>query len=249
MVFEEFKDECLTALGGNLVDVELEDRDYQYAFKQAKKTFQQKGHNSYRRSFVAIEVEKGKSTYDLPDKSLGEIDTIVKIIRPNGAGGAVGNPFQQLSYNDMMQGIGTSSHGCGGCGANFLQYELTLQRIEMMQRYAINDVQFVHDKFKNTIKLLKLPERDMTIVIECYTNLSDEEYMEVLWVQKWTIAELKQILGTAYRKFNSLAAPTGETSLNGSEYIQESKEEKRELLEDIENFTDGDIDFMEIRFG
>lgn len=249
MTFEDFADECMTALGGNLVDVELEEKDFRYAFKQAKKTFQQKGHNSYRRSFISIVAEKGVSTYDLPDKSLGEVDTIVKIIRPNGAGGSVGNPFQQVTYNDMMQGIGSGGSGCGSCGPNFLQYELTLQRIEMMQRYAVNDIQFVHDKFKNTIKLLKLPDRDATFLLDAYVNLADEEYMEILWIQMWTIAELKQILGTAYRKFNSLAAPTGETSLSGDQYIQESKEEKTQLLEDIENFVDGGSDYMEIRFG
>ena len=124
-----------------------------------------------------------------------------------------------------------------------------MQQIETAKRYMVYDTQFIHDKFKNRITLLKKPELNTTWLLECYLNLTEAEYMNVDWIYRWTLAELKHILGMAYRKFGSLPSPTGETSLNGSEYIQEAQREKEELLDEIQNYTDGEFDYSEIRFG
>jgi hypothetical protein len=76
--------------------------------------------------------------------------------------------------------------------------------------------------------------------LECYMNLDEEEYMDILWVQQWSLAEAKQMLGYAYRKFSSVSAPTGETQLSGDAMINEARDEMERLLVDIENQTDGD---------
>jgi hypothetical protein len=124
-----------------------------------------------------------------------------------------------------------------------------MQQIENAKRYMSYDVQFIHDKFRNNITLLKRPERTTIWLLECYLNLSEKEYMQIDWIFRWALAELKHTLGIAYRKFQSLPSPTGETSLSGSEYIQEAKEEKEALMEDIVNGVDGADSYVEIRFG
>lgn len=250
MIFNDFKDEMLTMLGGNLVDVELEDKDYQMALKRAIRVFQQKGNNSYRRVFQPLVVTKSEYTYELPVETPtnGKIDTIVKIVKPSG-GWNIEDPFSLAAYNDMFYGIGTGMGCACNTTADYMTYELTMQNIEDARRYMAYETQFVHDKFKNTITLLKKPEKDTTWLLDCYVNLTVEEYSDILWVQSWALSELKIILGTAYRKFQSLAAPTGETSLAGSEYIQEGKDMQEQLLEDILNGVDGEISFSEVRLG
>jgi len=248
--FEEFKEELMIALGGNLIDVELEDKDYRYAFKRAIAKFVQHGNNSYRKAFLPIEVDKSTILYQLPEanEDNGRVDTIVKVVKASG-GWNIDDPFSIVAYNDMFNGVGTSNGGCAGCSTNFLQYELTMQQIENAKRYMVYDTQFIHDKFKNTIMFLKKPELKTVWLLECYLNLTEKEYMNIDWVFRWTLAELKHTLGIAYRKFQSLAAPTGETTLSGSEYIQEAKEDKERLMEDIQNGVDGNDSYVEIRFG
>lgn len=248
--FEDFKEELLVALGGNLVDVELEEKDFRYAFRRAIATFVQKGNNSYRKAFLPINVDKNTVVYQLPqaDEQNGAVDTIVKIVKAS-ASWNIDDPFSIVAYNDMFNGVGTGMAGGRGHSANFLQYELTMQQIENAKRYMVYDTQFIHDKFKNTITLLKKPERSTIWLLECYLNLTENEYMNVPWIFQWTLAELKHTLGMAYRKFQSLPSPSGETSLSGSEYIQEAKEEKDKLLEDILNGVDGNDTYVEIRFG
>lgn len=240
-VQEEFFEEVVATLGGTLVDVELEETDLLICLKKAIRTFKQKGHNSYRREFLVLDVDKTTTEYAIPDN----VDTIVKIIKP-GTGWSLEDAFSMVAYNDMFNDL-TSGRGCGGF--DFLSYEMTLGMMEQMRRVAVHDTQFQHDKFRNTLTVLKKPEANTKWLVDCYTNLTDDEYCKIDWVLRWTVAEAKVMLGMAYRKFGVLPGPTGETNLSGSEYLQEAEREKEQLLEDILNFVDGETDFMEIRFG
>lgn len=236
---EDFIDEIIGSLGGTIVDVELEPTDIDRCFRKAKRMFIQKGHNSYRRQFLSLDVSRDQTVYPIPES----VDTIIKIIKPT-YGWTTEDPFAMATYNDVFT---NSFSGTGS--ADFLSYELTLQLVERWQRYTVYDSQFSHDKFRNELTLLRKPERTTKWLVECYSNLEDTEYYDINWIIQWTVAEAKEMLGIAYRKLGSVAGPTGETQLSGSEYIQEAKQEKEALLLDIENFTDGAADYMEIRFG
>lgn len=246
MTEPEFFDEIVTLLGGNLVDVELEDTDVLMCFKRAKRTFIQKGHNTQRRVFLPIDVVKGTVSYSLPVSPDPKVDVIVKVIKPRSAGFSIEDPWSMMVYNDLFT-IKTGSSGCNTF--DMLTYELHLQKIENLRRYASEDADFHHDIHANTITFFKEPASNQRWFLDCYTNLSDDEYRDILWVQSWALAEAKEMLGIAYRKFQSLPSPTGETNLSGSDYIAEAKQEKEQLLEDILNFTDAGEDFYQIRFG
>jgi hypothetical protein len=239
---EEMFQEVIATIGGTLVDVELEESDLLICFKKAKRTFQQKGHNSYRRQFVPVQIVKGTNTYPVAD----DVDTIVKFITPgSGASFSSDDAFAILGYNSMFENVLFGGNG----GFDQATYELYLQKIESLRRVMVTESQFHFDKFAKTVTLLKSPKANSTWFMECYANLTDDEYSKVDWIIRWTIAEAKHMLGMAYAKFQSLPGPMGEMSLNGSEYIQQSNQEKEQLLEDILNFVDGESDFMEIRFG
>lgn len=244
MTEEDFFEEIVGLLGGNLVDVELEDTDLRICFKRAKRTFIQKGHNTNRHVFLRMDIEKGVTEYNLPISPV--VDTIIKIIKPRSSGFSLEDPFSMALYNDLF----TINHGGTSCGGfDLLSYELNLSKLETLRRYGAEDADFHHDRYANKITFFKDPPVDQKWFLDCYTNLSDDEYREILWVQSWTLAEAKEMLGIAYRKFQSLPSPTGETNLSGSEYISEAKQEKEQLLEDILNGVDSGEDFYQIRFG
>lgn len=238
-------EDILSSLGGNLVDVELCEKDFLVAFKKAKRTFQQKGHNSYRREFLVLDVNKNTTVYNLPEN----VDTVVKIIKTSTGFFNMEDAFAMAAYNDMFTDVYGSGCGSRRDGFDFLTYEFTLDRINMLQRMAAYETQFHHDIFRHTLTLLKKPDINGKWLVECYTNLSDDEYAKIDWIIRWATAECKHMLGMAYRKFSSLPGPTGDMSLDGASYIQEAAQEKEQLLEDIANFVDGSPDYMEIRFG
>lgn len=239
MTFEELRDEVIIGLGGGLVDVELSDQEIMLAFKRAKRTFIQKGNNSYRRCFYRLKVYRDQTTYQIPK----DIHTIVKVIKPSFNTYTIDDAFSLATYNDLF-GQRNITQG------DWLSYELTLQMVEKWRRYMAYDVQFDHDEHRGSVHFLKPPEVESQFwLLECYSNLTDEEYMDNLWIQSWTAAEAKEMLGSAYSKFPSLPGPDGPVSLDGRSLKDEAKQEKERLLEDILNGVDGSDSAWEITFG
>jgi len=231
MDFATYKSEMEVALGGSLIDVELVDADYQYAFDKAKRTFIQLGNNNLDRKFYPLSVTEGTSSYNLP--SIENIDTVVRIIKPRG--GLIANePFSIATIQSLFGSFYASNQ------SNLFSYEMLTQYLDNIRIYTADDIQFIYKKIKNfELTLLDPPKSDETWLIEVYADLSDDEYRDNLWVHEYSLAELKIILGRAYRKFQALSTPTGETSLDGDQLVQEGKEEKIELRERIGNYVDG----------
>lgn len=239
MTFEELKEEVLVSLGGNLVDVELEDRDIRVAFKRAVRTFQQKGPNNYDRKFLRVPVTKGQNTYRLPK----EIDTVVRIIKPSMSWDV--ESMSEFSLAAYQQIFGRTSYS----QSDYLTIELHKQLTELYQRYTLFEAMFDHNRLRGTLHIHDVPEVDQIWIVECYANLCEEEYMGLYWIQEWTIAEAKEILGLAYRKFGSLPGPDGPISLDGQSLVQEARDRKQELIDDIHNHVAGDTDFTGIVMG
>ena len=239
--FQEFRDEIELSLGGTLVDVEFEDSDYQVFFNKAKRTFKQKGHNSYRREYVPIDVVRTTRTYTLPSN----VNEVTRIVQPNTSGFSLEDPMSMAIYNDLF----TPTAASCSSSFDFLSYELTMGLMETFKRYGATDIEFDFDRFRKTVSILGTPKATGKCFVECYVDLEDEEYYEVDWIIRWAFAEAKETLGIAYRKFQSVASPQGDAGLGGDQLVNDAQREKEALLQEIENFVDGEIDFMPIRFG
>lgn len=215
-------------LGGSLVDVELTDVDYSTAFQLAKRTYLQRANHNHLRDFYVLAVKSGVQSYVLPSNVI----SITRIIRPSG-GFSSKNIFHVGFVSDMYKSMGSAS-------GSLIEYELMRNEIEYINRYAANYVQFNYNRFRNTLKIVNLPKVDEKWVVDCFLSMEDEELMEIPWIQDWALAECKQMLGRAYSKFSNISGPTGDFSLDGRELIQESREDKDRLLEDISDYVDGE---------
>jgi len=59
------------------------------------------------------------------------------------------------------------------------------------------------------------------------------------WLQEYSLAFAKSMLGQARGKFASIAGPQGGTQLNGATLMAESQAEMEKLEEELKNFVDG----------
>lgn len=235
-----FDAELATALGGNLVDVELTSTDYTYAFNVAKRTFIQKGGNNLNKLYVPLSVVANTTSYVLPaDPS---VDTIVRIIRPR-IGLNAADPFAMSAIQEIFGA--TLRNG----GSELLTYELISQFLEDHAMYTAFDVNFNYNKRTRTLTLLRVPDVPQTWYLDAYCDSSDDIYRDNLWIQMFARAEAKIILGRAYSKFQAISTPAGDSSISGETLIQEGKEEQLQLIEDIHNFVDGDGTGMPIIIG
>ena len=242
MTKEEFYEEIYLTLGDSLVEVELTEKDLDLSFKRAKRTFQQYGPDNYSKGYFCFTTQKDQTVYHIPKN----IHTIINIIKPSSAMWNVEDPLSVAAYNNLFSGFPSSVT----TGGDWLSLEMMGQQMEIWQRYMAYDVDFIHNKHESTIKLLQVPRGNHKYILEVYRTLEDEQYMDMVWIQNWAIAEAKKILGGAYRKFSGLPGPDGSSvSLGGDQLVQEASEEMRMLREDIENQVSGDVDYYGIYVG
>ena len=53
------------------------------------------------------------------------------------------------------------------------------------------------------------------------------------WMQRYTLASAKGVLGQVRSKYTSLPSPAGGAQLNGTALLQESEKEKQALMEEL----------------
>lgn len=227
---EQFRNDVEVALGGSLIDVELTEDDYNFALDKAKRIWQQRGNNNLQRRFVGFNVTPDTYEYVLPEAE--NIQDVVRIIRTQNIYSSA-DPF----YSSWVQTFWGNFNEMGG---KMAEYDQARQLLKQYEKYALYDTQFTWERRSNTLTLLNNPKLEEAWAVEVYANLTDEEYEDVFWVREYAIAEAKILLGSAYRKFQALSTPSGETSLAGDQMVQEGKDAQIILLEDIGNFVDGE---------
>lgn len=239
--FAEFQSYVTGFLGGNLVDVELTQDDFLNAFAKAKATWFQKGNVNLNESFVSVPVTTNVSTYSLTSNSVA-IDTIIKLVRPTNSF-YTNNPFSIAIFNDLFGGIINQGQ------MDIYTFEGTLQFIDLIDMYTIADPNYIWNRRTQQLQLLKAPTANDVWFLHCYTYPPDLDLWNFLWTQEWTIAECKHILGLAYNKFSQVQGPAGEIQLPGKDLIEEAKDMKKELLDNINDYTDADEIGGYIRLG
>lgn len=236
MTKEDFHELILTMLSGTLIDVELGNDEIETAFKRACLVKRTRGNDNTRLGYSVIPTVSGTDTYTLPTTET--IDKIVQVIQSG-----------DTSISSVI-GPGVGYEFLAGNSVCYDQTLMTLfqRQIEDFRKKYRSNIQFIHDRDNNQIKFLTRVSGE--VLLEVYFRPSDEQYRDMLWIQEWTQAECLIMLGRAYAKFSSLSTPTGETSLNGQEMIQEGQEMKDRLLENIKNHVDSmEVSYSPLIFG
>jgi hypothetical protein len=229
--FPFFRDIVLMPLGDCMVDVELEDSHVNNAYHRAKQMFINRANIPYAKRYLSFPVEKQKIEYDLPTDP--KVDTAVKFIR--GPGALVsGNDPMYISAIEQLFGYNATEDG----DRSMMLFNLTQQKIDILERYLTHHSDFTHDPRHNKIYLENQPKFDEDWLLECYIQPTDDELMDELWIQEWTTAECKIMIGNAYKKLGNITTPSGDVQLNGDGLVQQGQEEKKKLLEDIANLVD-----------
>jgi len=86
-----------------------------------------------------------------------------------------------------------------------------------------------------------------TVLLWCYNVKPDSmilnDYMIFNWIQDYSLALCKDMLGQAREKFAQIAGPQGGTQLNGTALKAEAKAEMEALEEEIKRFYDGSMPY------
>ena len=112
-------------------------------------------------------------------------------------------------------------------------YYLTISHLEMMRKILGNDGTFnvVNGRFLN---IAPTPQGQQEVLVEfkALDSTTLHPYF-ISWLQKYSLAISKVILGQIRGKYQTLPSPGGGAQLNGESLIQQGNEEQAKLVEDL----------------
>jgi len=231
-------DYCQTMLGGSMIDVELDPKDYNVAIDRALAKFRQRSSNATEESFAFLTVIVDQNEYTLP----GEIENVRQIFRRSigsrsggGQGGTLFEPFN-LAYSNTYLLAATNMGGLATYYA-FASYQ------KQVGKMFGSEINFTFNRTSKKLTLMQRPRSEEEVLLWVYNyrpdfNLLQDNFAKQ-WLRDYSLATCKIMLGEAREKFAQIASPQGGTSLNGTALKGEGKADMEVLEQDLINYKDG----------
>lgn len=231
-------DYCQTMLGGSMIDVELDPKDYNVAIDRALAKFRQRSSNATEESFAFLTVIVDQNEYTLPS----EIENVRQIFRRSigsrsggGQGGTLFEPFN-LAYSNTYLLAATNMGGLATYYA-FASYQ------KQVGKMFGSEINFTFNRTSKKLTLMQRPRSEEEVLLWVYNyrpdfNLLQDNFAKQ-WLRDYSLATCKIMLGEAREKFAQIASPQGGTSLNGTALKGEGKADMEVLEQDLINYKDG----------
>ena len=228
-----------TLLGGNMVDVELDAKDYNTAIDRALLKYRQRSANSVEESWAFLTLEQDVNEYTLSNEVMEVRDVFRRSIGSRTGGGDTGSLFEpfNLAYSNTYL---LSSSNMGGLATYFAFASYQKLVGKMFGSY----IQFSWNPTTKKLTIAQRPRGEETVLIWCYNYrpefvLFADPYAGV-WLRDYATAQCKVILGEAREKFQTIASPQGGTQLNGAAMKAEGLAAMKELEDAIKLYETGE---------
>ena len=241
---QEVVDEIYSRLGGDMVDVELDPKHYDTSINRALSKYRQRSENSVEESYAVLDLIPEQQTYILPD----EVISVKQIFRRG-----LGNSQSTSNFEPFSAGWMNAYLLQSGRQGGMVMYDLYAGFQELAMRLFGGYLNFAFNPTTKELTLIrKIPEgAEENVLLWQYNHKPDQiiisDHMSGQWIQDYSYAQAKFILGEARSKFAQINGPQGGTSLNGDALKQEATTEIQKLEEDLKNFEDGSLPMWFIR--
>lgn len=253
MTKAELREYIKSELGWPYVKVELNDTHLNNSIDRAKSfyTYWATG-DATKEIFFTKVLSGGERQIKLPD---GIYDVIDMNDSTNNLGSA--NELFTVQNQMLMHGMLDFASG----STSILDYHIGLDYINALQDYTVSSYQWRYSQFNNTITLSPVPSAGINwtesdtnfILVRAYIkegffigNIQNQEtaqnefLYDNYWIQEYATALAKMKLGHIRRKFaNGEVLGNSTITLDGDSLLQEGKEDKERLEEQIKNAEHG----------
>lgn len=233
-----------TMLGVGATTVELTKNDIDTCINNALKNLRKNSNLSVRRGFFFLDVFPKQQTYYLKDKCVGfnKITMVSTIYRTRGGGmfgaSALNGGDGVFAYS-MLQNLYQSG------SFDMLSYHLVSAYTKDLQNIFADFIMFQFTERDHALRMYQTfwtPERvllDATIDRTEQDLLTDRE--TAWWIQRWCVAEAKMILSQSRGKFQVLAGPNGNVTLNAQDLISQAQQEMEALNTELYDYVNQDL--------
>jgi hypothetical protein len=231
-------------LGDGMVDVELDPAHYELAITRALSKYRQRSANSVEESYAVLELAPEQQTYTLPQ----EVMSVQQIFRRG-----LGNSQSSSNFEPFSAGWMNAYLTQNGRQGGLVMYELYSGFQELAMRMFGGYMNFTFNPTTKQLTVMrKIPVGAQENVLLWQHNFKPDQiiisdHMSGQWIQDYSYAQAKFILGEARSKFGTINGPQGGTSLNGNDLKAEALREIDKLETDLLNFEDGSSPMWFIR--
>lgn len=226
-------------LGGNIVDLEIDPEHYEAAYNYSISTYRQRAQNSTQESYILFTVEKNVDTYTLPSEIINVRCLYRRAVGlETGPGATSFDPFSSAILNTYLLNYNFS----GGLAT----YDFYASYVELAARMFGGYLNYTFDPVTKTLRIVRNFKGSGEQVLiwadlqRPETSLLQDPYIGT-WIQDFTLANLKGIIGEAREKFATIAGPSGGTALNGAAMKAEAKEMQAQLIDELKRYVDGSM--------
>lgn len=224
-------------LGEGIIDLELDPEHYETAYKYAIRVYRQRAQNATEETYTLLTTQAHTDTYTLPEEFVNIRSLFRRTIGlDTGSGGSASfDPFSSAILNTYLLNYNQS----GGLAT----YDLYAGYVELTARMFGGYVVYTFNPVTKQLRIVRDPKASGEKILIWADMMKPEavllkDFGSGPWIQDWTLAELKIIIGQAREKFSTIAGPGGGSSLNGAAMKAEGEKMKETLIEDLKRYVD-----------
>jgi hypothetical protein len=224
-----------TRLGSGMVDVELDPDHYNLAVDRAITRYRQRAANATEESGMFLTTQKDVDEYFLPNEVL-EVRKIYRRAIGSDAGSAIGlDPFDLAFTNLYVLQAGR----VGGVSLfdTFSQYQ------EVVGRIFGSEMNFTWHPNTHRLNVIRRVKAEEQVLLHVYNEKPENELLRDrrsrIWLEDFSFATCKIILGEARGKYGTLPGAAGGIQLNGDALKAEGQAELERLEGELQRYTDG----------
>jgi hypothetical protein len=240
---QKFLNEVRLLLGDGIITVELDPEHYNAAFDASLSRYRQRSGNAMEEAFLFLDVQPNSAVYRLPN-DVQEVRCVYRRTIGGTAGGAAIDPFSLAFTNNIYMIQNPGALGTTGAGI-LATYDLAMQYQALVGRMFGREVMFLWNPATKLLTVERLFTATEQVALHIYNTkpeivLLGDPYA-YRWLQDYTIAWCKQMMGEARSKFSTVAGPQGGFSLNGEAMKTEAKTEMDRLEQELKDLVDQHI--------
>jgi hypothetical protein len=229
-------------LGWPKLCVELDETQFNIAIDNALQELRRRAESAYKRRFFSLRLKPNQQIYYLnnPEDESDKVVDVIAVRRTRGLGmgslmggdnGIYGQIFSNLFYNAGQ--------------IDLVSIHLTASQMEAFSMLFAGEVVFNWNETRRELRTYKTVMSEEWVLVETSIERTEQELLQdrwtTQWIQNWSLAECRIILGMIRGKYQSLPGVGGSLSLNGSELIQIGQTEQTDLLRQISDFEVGNL--------
>jgi len=222
------KDYVLAKLGFPVIDVELDDFQIQICIDEAISKLEYHAPD-WMTQYATFDTSAGINVYELPQEIADNLNDVWyrrDFFKFGASPGSLEFDFAIMFFTNT--GLFNNY--------NVSQYLLMQQYLKQVKNVLgqMSTWQLVNNKFLHIFP--KPEENDEAVLLEFRAfDPTTLHHAYKSWLQRYTLALAKEVLGGIRGKYQTLPGPGGGTILNGAILSQEAAQEKQALVEELMN--------------